>query len=121
MADDAKDAARGPEGGASGGGLNGAELQRREKDALGGEGGSSGGGTLAGAGDPSGGTTDREKDPAVPGSGDSGDAMGKGKLAAARDGRISGGEAIGAGAGRAKVGSGTPADTGDLGGGGKGA
>ena len=104
-----------------GGGINGAELQEREKDELSGTGGSSGGGAIAGSGDVSGGTSDREQDPASPAAGGSGDAMGKGRMAAAREGRGGGGEALGTGAGGAAIGSGTPRDTGDLGGGGRGA
>ena len=112
--------AKGPEGGMNlGGGINGIELQNREKDVLFGTGGSSGGGTIAGSGDTSGGATGRDQDPALPTAGDAGDAIGRGKLAAAgANTGPRGGEALGAGAGRGNTGSGTPRDTGDLGGGG---
>src|SRR5438270_4487010 len=42
------------------GGLNEAALADRDEETLGGTGGSSGGGTIAGAGEPSGGTTDQD-------------------------------------------------------------
>lgn len=116
-----RDRGSGAAGGGAGtpGGVNAAELQHREKDDLSGTGGSSGGGTRAGAGDVSGGTTDRDEDPAVSQSGDAGDAMGRGKLAASESGgrpSTSIGDALGD-PGRPTPGSGTK-DRGELGGGG---
>src|SRR5437868_3862392 len=108
----------------TGGGINGAELQDRED--LGGAGGSSGGGTIAGSGDPSGGTLGGTVGGGIAGEAAAlGDA--DGSLADAASAtepgaeRLSvgptGGETFGAGAGRGEVGSGTPGDKGDLGGG----
>ena len=110
------------------GGINGNEIANHLGE-LG-----SGGNTVAGAGDPSGGP--------IGGTPGTSAALGDGGIAAeaAALGRVdgtladaaaqaqggaerlgaglTGGETIGAGAGRGETGSGTPADTGDLGGGG---
>jgi hypothetical protein len=67
-----------PQGGQTGGGISGAELPNADRDALSGTGGSSGGGTIAGSGDASGGTTDREPSVASALAGDEGDALGEG-------------------------------------------
>ena len=119
-------------GAAAAGGLNEAVLAGRDKEDLGGAGGSSGGGTMAGAGEPSGGTLDRAgdtladvtdnevaKEAAALGPSD-------GSLADAANGngpRLPGvgpvgGETVGSGAGRGDPGSGTPGGRGELGGGG---
>jgi hypothetical protein len=134
-----------------GGGLNEAALAGANKEDLGGSGGSSGGGTIAGSGEPSGGTlqggqtiggvsADAGPGPAtltggvaaLDPSGIAAEAAALGSVdgtladaaqrAAGQAPHLGGGpvgsEALGAGAGRGDVGSGTPSDRGDLGGGG---
>jgi hypothetical protein len=119
-----------------GNGLSEAALPDHDGEDPGGAGGSSGGGTVAGRGEPSGGTLGG--DPAAPllglGGRDSevaaeaaalGDASGALADEAAKpqpgaerlSGGTTGAEAIGQGTGRAATGSGTPGDKGDLGGG----
>ncbi|HEX8514405.1 MAG TPA: hypothetical protein VF688_15020 [Allosphingosinicella sp.] len=115
-----------------GNGLSEAALADHDPEDIGGAGGSSGGGTIAGRGEPSGGTLGGTV--GVPGGKDTGiaaeaaalgDASGAlaDEAAKAQPGaeRLSGGgtgaEAIGQGAGRGEIGSGTPGDKGDLGGG----
>ena len=116
-----------------GNGLNEAVLADRDDDALGGTGGSSGGGTIAGSGDPAGGTLDEQRGVrmehagAAPGDAEIAEEAGAlgpadGSLADALSGGrdpnagASIGESLG-GAGRADAGSGTPGDRGELGGG----
>ena len=124
-----------------GGGLNEEALRSPTDEPLGGTGGSAGGGTIAGSGDPSGATADRDdagsEDPPVASLGELagqsddriaaeaaalGSADGSIADAAGVGGTLDAtmGDAIGALAGR-DVGSGTPGDKGDLGGGGRGA
>ena len=131
------------------GGVNGAEFADRDKDDLGGTGDSSGGGTRAGRGEPPGGTAVRQAGGmlgATPFGAGAGSLAGldgggiaaeaaalgaaDGSLADAADDREPGAErlsagptgleAIGQGARRGDVGSGTRGDSGDLGGGGGG-
>lgn len=104
-----------------GGGLNDAALASATDDrALSGTGGSEGGGTTAGAGEPSGGDADRAGLP-MPEEAAAAAALGPsdGSLADAEASRGPGGTTMGdalRGVGR-DMGSGTPADRGDLGGG----
>lgn len=119
-----------------GSGLGDAPLADHDPEDIGGAGGSSGGGTIAGRGEPSGGTLGASPGASLPGLGgkDSevaaeaaalGEASGAlaDSAANARPGaeRLgagpSGAEATGQGAGRGEIGSGTPGDRGDLGGG----
>jgi hypothetical protein len=117
-----------------GNGLNEATIAGRDREALGGTGGSSGGGTIAGSGDPDGGTLDglrsemrMEHVGATPedtqiaaeaGALGSADGALADAAAGARDpaAGASIGESLG-GAGRADAGSGMPGDRGELGGG----
>ena len=129
------------------GGVNGAEFADRDKDDLGGTGDSSGGGTRAGQGKPRGGMADRQAGgmlgatPFGAGAGslaglDGGGIAAEAAALGAVDGSLTnaaedresraerrrggptGAEAIGAGARRGDIGSGTRGDSGDLGGGG---
>jgi hypothetical protein len=118
-----------------GNGLNEAALVGRDQEDLGGAGGSSGGGTVAGRGEPSGGTLGGTDGRAAGLGGTDGgiaaeaaalgDAPGALADEAAKaqsgaehpSGGPTGAEAIGQGAGRGEIGSGTPGDKGDLGGG----
>ena len=129
------------------GGVNGAEFADRDKDDLGGTGDSSGGGTRAGRGKPRGGMADRQAGgmlgatPFGAGAGslaglDGGGIAAEAAALGAVDGSLTnaaedresraerrrggptGAEAIGAGARRGDIGSGTRGDSGDLGGGG---
>ena len=131
------------------GGVNGAEFADRDKDDVGGTGDSSGGGTRAGQGKPRGGMADRQAGGmlgATPFGAGAGSLAGldgggiaaeaaalgavDGSLADAAEDRESGAEqmsggatgaeAIGPGARRGDIGSGTRGDSGDLGGGGGG-
>jgi hypothetical protein len=124
-----------------GGGLNEEALRPATGEPLGGTGGSAGGGTIAGSGEPSGAAADRDDAGSdgppveslgeVAGQSDDRIAAEAAALGSA-DGSIADaagvggtldatlGDAIGALAGR-DVGSGTPGDKGDLGGGGRGA
>ncbi|HEX8125449.1 MAG TPA: hypothetical protein VF548_07700 [Allosphingosinicella sp.] len=118
-----------------GNGLNAAALAGHDREDLGGAGGSSGGGTIAGRGEPSGGTlggagagsaalggSDGAIAAAAAALGDASGALAD-EAAKRQPGaeRVAGGptgaEAIGQGAGRGDIGSGTPGDKGDLGGG----
>ncbi|MEA3009404.1 MAG: hypothetical protein QOJ91_1096 [Sphingomonadales bacterium] len=119
-----------------GNGLGDAPLADHDGEDIGGAGGSSGGGTIAGRGEPSGGTLDGDPGASLAGlAGKDAEAAaeaaalgeGSGALADsaanARPGaeRLGGGplgaESIGQGVGRGEIGSGTPGDKGDLGGG----
>jgi hypothetical protein len=117
-----------------GNGLNEATIAGHDEEPLGGTGGSSGGGTIAGSGDPDGGTleglrreTQMERVSASPddaeiaaeaGALGSADGALADAAAGARDpaAGTSIGESLGT-VGRAEAGSGTPGDRGELGGG----
>jgi hypothetical protein len=132
MADRQDERAGDPARGITGAGL----LDEHGREPLDGTGGSSGGGTIGGSGpgadDISGGTAGAAAHPGTPAATTGSIASDAAALGSA-DGSLAdaarrstprnaltGAEAVGSGAGRGEVGSGTPADTGELGGGGGG-